>query len=314
MIEGLILRGVGGAYWVREASGEVTAAKPRGIFRKRQHSPLPGDRVRCTASGDDDFPYTIEAIEPRRNSLVRPPIANLERCFLTFAVREPNPDLLLLDKLGVICAVHDIEPIIVWTKRDLDDGLLEGYRESYEATGWTMLESSEEAPPSDQLRALIDGHLVSFAGPSGAGKSTLTNAILGSDYMPLGEVSEKLGRGRHTTRHVELIPCGSGWVADTPGFTSLEFEQLGLFPEEVGWGYPEFQVLAHDCRFLGCRHLQEPDCAVRGAVEAEPARYEARYLRYQQLREALEAVPEHVLRRQRAKLPPPGLSEHRDQA
>ncbi|MDI9471083.1 MAG: ribosome small subunit-dependent GTPase A [Bacillota bacterium] len=306
MIPGLILRGVGGAYWIHETNGRVTAAKPRGIFRRRRLSPLPGDRVLCSESGDDDFPYTIEEIKPRRNALVRPPVANLERCFITVALADPLPDFELVDKLGIICRIHNIEPLIVWTKTDLAPEALAGHRAQYLATGWPQFAASLEEQPVSCLLAEINGHLVSFAGASGTGKSTLTNALLGEEVMEAGEISEKLGRGRHTTRHVELFRAGEGWICDTPGFSSLELDQLGILPEETILGYPEFEIHASGCRFPGCRHIQEPDCAVRRVVCDHPE-LNPRYERYILFRELLEAQEPWQLRRRRELLPPPGL-------
>ena len=304
MIPGLILRGVGGAYWVHEADGRVTAAKPRGIFRRRRLSPLPGDRVFCTESGDDDFPYTIEEIAERRNALVRPPVANLERCFITVALADPAPDFELVDKLGIICRVHNIEPLIIWTKTDLAPEELAGHRLQYTASGWPQYESSLSSSPSPLSRPRSTAIWSPSAGASGTGKSTRRTPSGRGGHGGRRD-QRKPGRGRHTTRHVELFRL-RGWIADTPGFSQLELDQLGILPEETIQGYPEFEHYAPACRFPGCRHIQEPDCAVRQAVADRPELI-PRYDRYTLFRELLEAEEPWLLRRRRGQLPPPGL-------
>ena len=327
MKEGRILRGVGGAYWIETLAGEICAAKPRGIFRKQKQVPLPGDWGGLGDSGDDDFPYVIENISPRQNSLIRPSLANLDLCFLTFAVADPEPDLLLLDKLACIASLMSIIPVIIWTKADLAPEKTQELQSVYRATGWQQLISQQEQLPVSCMRQMMQGKIACLAGPSGVGKSTLTNALLEAACMETGEISEKLGRGRHTTRHVELFRLKSeamspdegllsseqenaaiSYLADTPGFTSLELEQLGIYPEELIKGYPDLSV-DQSCRFLDCRHLNEPECAVRERAQEDPGLLE-RYQRYRQLRESLENVPVFTLRQMRKRLPKPGLPDH----
>lgn len=291
-LEGRVLKGVGGAYEILLKDGSRFLSKPRGLFRKHGHSPLAGDVVVCQASGDSEFPLTIVEIMERRNRLLRPPLANLDLLILTFATQVPSPDLLLLDKLLIYCVKNNIEPLICFTKADLDQAENTRLCQMYEAAGYRVLSSSEDEFPIDAILREIKGRLVAFAGPSGVGKSTLLNAISGEEQMVTGDVSERLGRGKHTTRHSELFPMAGGYLVDTPGFTSLDIEYLDVYPEELIDGYPEFLEAASQCRFQDCHHLTEIGCEVKTLAKANQSLNE-RYERYKGFRETLDQLPIH---------------------
>lgn len=289
---GRILKGVGGAYEILLEDGQRFSSKPRGIFRKQNMSPLPGDIVICQPSGDSDFPLQIMEIEPRRNASMRPPMANLDLLVLTFATKDPEPDLILLDKLLIFAAKNNIECLICFTKADLDQEENTRLLEMYRAAGFNVLSSSVDDWANTAISDEIKGRVVAFAGPSGVGKSTLLNEISGKEEMLTGEISERLSRGRHTTRHTELFPMLGGFLVDTPGFTSLAIDQLDVLPEELIAGYPEFLEPARECRFQDCHHLSERDCAVRDAAELSDAAKE-RYDRYCSFRIELNQLPLH---------------------
>lgn len=283
---GFLLKGVGGLYTVLFADGEEGLARPRGIFRKKKLRPLPGDHVQCVPSGDTDAPYSIIEVEERRNLFIRPPVANLDCLLLVMALAQPDPDWSWLDKMLIVAAVQGLEPILCFTKADLarelsseEEAALAECR-VYEQAGYRTLviEPETREAACARLAEWVRGHTVALCGPSGVGKSTLLNAWLGERLMDTGSVSDKLGRGRHTTRHVEFFPWQGGLLADTPGFSSLLFEELGIEEEQVILGYPEFQEAAGHCRFAGCRHLQEPGCAVREAFGSNEE--SGRYARY----------------------------------
>lgn len=294
-VQGRIIRGVGGAYWIAATGETPVAGKPRGLFRHKGVSPLPGDRVDAVASGDSDFPLEITAIHPRSNQLPRPACANIDRLYLVFSCTNPAPDLYLLDKLMVLCGLSNIQPTIIWTKEDLVSHELDGLIDQYSGSGIEQLSSSPDNWPETLNEAKQDELLV-LAGPSGVGKSTLLNALLGTEQMRTAAVSEKTQRGRHTTRHMELFPYYAGWLADTPGFTSLDLDQLGILPEEIEAGYPEFDNA--NCKFQPCSHLHEPGCAVQNLISEQPELV-PRYNRYRDLRQVLEQAQPHELRRAR---------------
>lgn len=226
--------------------------------------PAIGDLI--TLEPDMEGGWVITEIAERSNSFIRPPVVNVDMAVICFALSKPKPDLLLLDKLLIQAQLNNVEPVICFTKRDgAEEGSFEHYRQVYGETGFPVIGvSAREDDSFPELTELISGKTAFLAGPSGVGKSTLINR-LSSAEMDTGELSEKLGRGKHTTRHVELLPgLAGGWLVDTPGFTSLELEQR-VKTEELRDFYPEFQDC--ECRFADCLHLTEPGCGVRYAVE-----------------------------------------------
>ena len=283
--DGIIIKGIGGAYHILLENKEISVGKPRGLFRNEGITPTVGDRVSVVPSGDSDFPLQIVEIHERRNILVRPPISNLDVLIILVSCKRPAPDYKLIDKLLIICAVKNIHPVIWITKTDLDEKRAEKIKNLYEEAGFSVFSSSlmsfEKAPLEDFLKK---GKTIAFAGQSGVGKSTLCNRILGEGYMEVGIISKKLQRGKHTTRHVELIPYGDkAFIADTPGFSSMRLFDVGVEEKEVVLGYPELLRIKDQCRFQDCRHMNEDGCAVSSvAIDNE------RLLRYREFTEELK--------------------------
>lgn len=283
--EGKIIKGVGGFYTVETASGARFTCKARGLFRKLGQTPLPGDNV-VFSHGKKGEGF-IERILERHSELLRPALANVDMLLICVSAAEPLPDLELADKLLLYCARQGIEPVIVVNK--CDSGLTDAARSiigQYREAARTAAVSAQTGFGLEALSAIMAGRTSAFAGQSAVGKSSLINALLGLE-LKTGELSQKTERGRHTTRHAELIPMpAGGYIADTPGFSMLE--SVPLEPEQIPALYPEF-VREGGCRFIGCMHLSEPDCAVKAAV-ADGRINAKRYERYKKIAaEAIEA-------------------------
>ncbi|WP_438433547.1 ribosome small subunit-dependent GTPase A [Gorillibacterium sp. sgz500922] len=272
MAQGMIVKALSGYYYVLPdgrppGSGELIQCRARGIFKKQKITPLVGDRVEfgLTENGEG----TVDAIGERRSELVRPPIANAELAVLVFSVHEPAFNAQLLDKFLVHIEHAGLETVLVLSKTDLSTADA-GWRteiEAYRRMGYEIfLTSSKRQEGVEAVRERLEGSVSVFAGQSGVGKSSLVNALLPGLELLTAEISTRLGRGRHTTRHVELIPLGSGWIADTPGFSQLDFAELEA--EQLAEAFRDFRTYASACRFRGCLHHKEPDCAVRAAVDA----------------------------------------------
>ena len=294
---GRITRGVGGQYWIALENGQTGIASARGIFRKDGGlTPTAGDLVTCEPSGDPGNPWRIVEILPRRNYLTRPPLANLDGLVITLSAAEPEPDFYLADKMLTICYLNQVEPLLCLTKTDLADAV--NIRlSSYQQVGCRVIETSPNDLQSlEQLKAWFDGRVISFAGQSGVGKSTLLNRLCGQELMPAGDLSTKVGRGRHTTRHVELFPLAGGFLADTPGFSSLELYELGITGSQLVAGYPEIAAVVDNCRFNDCRHLGELGCAVPESG-IDPDRLE----RYRFFRRQLDSIDPYSGNRPRSR-------------
>ncbi len=263
--KGIILKGVGGLYFV-ETADAVFECKARGVFRKHGQKPLVGDRVEIRI-GRDGEENTIEVIEPRSSELMRPPVANIDRLFILSSVREPNPSTLIIDKMTAIARYRNIEPVVVVTKSDLGD--TSELREIYEKSGILFFAvSSKTGEGVDAVRAEFKGHISAFAGNTGVGKSSLLNAIAPELSLKTGEISDKLGRGRHTTRAVELYKICGGYVADTPGFSSLTIENSEVISaDELPFCFEEFEEFLGNCKFTSCRHINDKGCAILEAIE-----------------------------------------------
>ena len=264
---GTIVKGVGGSYEIHLLGEGIVLAKPRGIFRKDKITPTIGDHVEIEPSGDPDAPFMICRILPRKNLMIRPSVANVDILILTISPREPQPDFKLLDKLLILCAKQEIMPVIWLTKTDLDAVEVDRIRTIYQGAGYQVFSSSLDEPLDYEfIGPLFHGNTVGFAGQSGVGKSTICNILTGYASMKVGAVSERLHRGKHTTRHVELFPVEDGYLMDTPGFSSLELTDIGLEADDVQYGYPELKRIEGKCRFQDCRHIGELGCAIDDAL------------------------------------------------
>ena len=264
--QGRILKSISGFYEV-EADGKLYTCKARGVFRKTGTTPLVGDLVRVTAESADGE-GTVDEVLPRRNALSRPPVANIDNLFIVVSVCEPEPNALVIDRLTAIAEYKKIEPILVVTKSDLGSG--ERLMETYGKAGFrTFCVGEDDRRDVPELRKLLQGKISAFTGNTGVGKSTLLNALDPALSIATAQISQKLGRGRHTTRHVELYRTCGGYVADTPGFSALDIEN-GEFihKDELQYCFREFAPYLGECRFTSCAHVRDKGCRVIEAVEA----------------------------------------------
>lgn len=267
MPEGKIIKALSGFYYVAHEDG-VTQCRGRGVFRKHKITPLVGDRVVFQADNNEEG-YILEILE-RKNELVRPPIANVDQAILVFSAVEPEFNPLLLDRFLTLIEFNHITPVICISKIDLvdEDTLqkMEMYAADYRNIGYDVLFTSTSITDSvNHLRPYLQNCISVVAGQSGVGKSSLLNMLRPDLELKTSGISAHLGRGKHTTRHVELIEVGSGLVADTPGFSSLDFIDMEV--EDVTNCFPELREHSQYCKFRGCTHLSEPKCAVKEAVE-----------------------------------------------
>lgn len=285
-IEGMILKAVAGTFEVL-CEEHLFSAYAAGKFRNMNLTPMVGDKVLMQLSertGEKNF---ITQIRPRKNALLRPPVANVDTLLITVAVKRPNPDLKLADELICYCRMLDIEPVVCVNKSDYDPQEASSIARQYQLCGIrACLTSTLEENGAKELKSSIGEGIACFCGQSAVGKSSLTNLLLGRRVFETGILSRKTDRGRHTTRHCELVSFGPNrWLADTPGFSLLEVPRLS--PQELLALYEEYEEYAPDCRFTGCCHISEPDCAVRHAVD-EGKLSLPRYERYKQIYEDVE--------------------------
>lgn len=266
ILEGVIHKGVGGLYYARgNADGTMHVLRAKGKFRKQHITPTVGDKIRFTPAQGDEHGW-VEEILPRDNVLIRPPVANIRYILLVLAP-EPQPDFALLDTLLVMAHRQQISPAMVVNKCELDPELANTVRREYGALDMPILEvSAKTGQGLDALRELLAQGICCFAGQSGVGKSTLLSAATGLE-LKTGEISKKISRGKHTTRHAELMQQGPYQVLDTPGFSLLELWS-GMEPIELKNYYPDFAPYEGECRFSPCYHYQEPGCAVLAAAKA----------------------------------------------
>ncbi len=273
-MNGIIIKALSGFYYVSDGENIYTC-KARGSFRKSGVSPLVGDRVEFTHNSD--LTGVIEEIKERKTHLSRPPVANIEKLFILSAFSDPAPNTSVIDKMTVIALHNGIEPIIVFNKCDMGD--FGAWQRIYKNAGFkTYVISAQTGEGLEELKAELKDSVSAFTGNSGVGKSSVLNYFFGSDAIATGEVSEKLGRGRHTTRHTEIYPLDfGGFVADTPGFSSIELGEMGYaLKESLAECFPDFGDFRGECRFSTCTHISEPGCGVLRAVKdgkIEPTRH-----------------------------------------
>lgn len=283
-MRGKIIKGIAGFYLV-DCDGEVLTCKARGLFRKQGEKPLVGDLAEVEAAQTSESEANIVALLPRRNRLIRPAVSNVDQALLVMAVRTPDPQFYLLDQYLVTMELQGIPAAILFTKEDLDGGELADYRRRYETAGYPVFSvCAENGSGIEELRGFLAGKTTVLAGPSGVGKSTLTNLLCPEAKMETGELSRKNARGKQTTRHTELFCLGeNSYLLDTPGFTALEVKT-----DEAGLkhAFPEFRSLEGQCRFTGCNHRAEPNCAVKAAVERGDIA-ESRYESYRKMAEEI---------------------------
>lgn len=263
-IDGIIIKGIGGFYYVEAADGIIYECKARGVFRKEKITPLAGDKVKISV--DENNKNSIDKIYERRNMFKRPPIANVDKLVIVSSVCDPRPNLLIIDRLTAVAVYKNVEPIIVFTKNDLQSA--DEYIEIYKNAGFkTFAVSNETGEGIGEVKEVIENGVCVFTGNSGVGKSSLINRMYPDFALETGEISKKLGRGRHTTRHVELLKINNGYIADTPGFSSLDFETNDLIKkDELAFCFPDFSDYIDLCKFSTCAHVNDKGCRLIEAV------------------------------------------------
>ena len=271
---GRIVRSLSGFYDVRVPEGIVTC-RARGILRKENCTPLTGDLVEITVERGKGM---VEKVLPRSNSFVRPAVDNIDALVVFAANVNPVTEPFLIDRVAAIAGDQEVPVYLCVNKCDLDPAI--DLVKIYESAGFPVIcTSAETGEGVEKLRSLIKGKLTAFTGNSGVGKSSILNRLCPQLELPTGEVSEKLGRGRHTTRHVELYDLGEDtYVMDTPGFSSFDTDQMVILKENLQYAFPDFGAYIGKCRFDDCSHRKEPDCAVRSALESgavQPTRYDS---------------------------------------
>lgn len=283
--EGIIIKGLGGLYDVHLDDGTAISARGKGILKKDDGKLLVGDRVCVTVDESGKGETVIESILPRKNALIRPPLANVTVMVLTASAVSPLPVYENLDRLLAVCEYLSITPVVAVTKNDLDESAARALAEIYEKAGYEVVRLASLAGEGvDAFRERLgeltqNGGIAAFAGASGVGKSTLLTALFPSLALETGDISEKTQRGKHTTRSVELYPFLDGYVADTPGFSLLDFERFDFLPfDALAASFRDFAPYIGECRYDDCTHLKEEGCAVLSAVEEgkiTPSRHES---------------------------------------
>ena len=282
-MQGKIIKGIAGFYYVcvtnpAEDTTEIYECKAKGIFRKDGTKPLVGDDVEMEVLDEDAGKGNIQKILPRKNALIRPAVANVDQALVIFAAAKPAPNFNLLDRFLIMMAEQELPCIICFNKQDIvDEEERQKLTAIYENCGCQVVfASATKGEGTEEIRALLRGKTTTVAGPSGVGKSSMVNSLCGDTYMETGEISEKIDRGKHTTRHAELLLIGPDtYIVDTPGFSSLSV--FNMEKEELKDFYPEFAKYEDECRFRGCSHINEPDCGVKNALQdgkISPMRYE----------------------------------------
>lgn len=288
-MQGKIVKGIAGFYYVDVVESGIYECKAKGIFRKEKMKPLVGDNVEIEVLDAFEMTGNLVRILPRKNQLIRPAAANVDQALVIFAVRQPDPNYGLLDRFLIAMEQQEIPAVVCFNKQDLA-GKDEQKRlyDVYAGCGYRVLMTSAANEEGiGAVRELLEGKTTVVAGPSGVGKSSLTNLLQEEVSMETGEISRKLKRGKHTTRHAQLLTIGANtYLMDTPGFSSLFVD--GMEKEQLRQFFPEFREYEGECRFQGCAHVHEPDCRVKEALEEGKIsceRYDSYVNIYEELRE-----------------------------
>ncbi len=292
VLEGIIIKGIGGFYYV-EADGEVYECKARGVFRKKRITPLTGDNVVITVREGKE--NTVDDILPRKNFLVRPPVANIDTLIIISSVKEPVPSLLVIDKLTAMAVDKGIKPCVVFSKSDLGETAY--YEEIYTKAGIPVCSVCNKTGEGiDKVKSMIGDGITVFTGNTGVGKSSLLNSIDDRFSLATGEISDKLGRGRHTTREVTLYHIGDGLVADTPGFSSLDIQESSelIVKENLPFCFPEFEEYLGKCKFTSCSHTVEKGCIILEALQSGEI-HQSRHNSYKQMYDDVKNIKDWQL-------------------
>ena len=287
-MQGKIVKGIAGFYYVHVVESGVYECKAKGVFRKEKIKPLVGDNVIIEALDEEQKTGNITEVLKRKNELVRPAVANIDQALVVFAIVRPNPHFNLLDRFLVMMESKEIPVILCFNKEDIaTDPQVKELEAIYENCGYPLIFTSALKDKNiDQVKEVLRGKTTAIAGPSGVGKSSIINILQPEANMETGAISSKIERGKHTTRHTELFPVDAeSYIMDTPGFSSLyvnDFEK-----EELKYYFPEFAVYEGTCKFNGCDHIHEPGCAVKEAVE-EGKIHKVRYQNYIEMYEELK--------------------------
>ena len=262
-MKGKIIKGIGGFYYVKTDEG-IIECKARGKFRHKSLKPMVGDNVKIKIENGKG---TIEDIDERTSKLIRPTVANVTQAFVVFAVKNPDLNFDLLNRFLVLCESNNIKVIVALNKIDLvNEEEKENLKKRINSIGYEVLFiNAKRGIGVEDLKERLSNNVTVLCGPSGAGKSTLINTLTDKEHMETGEVSEKIGRGKHTTRHSELIEVSDGYIVDTPGFSTLDVNFINK--EELRYCFPDFEKFNNSCKYRGCLHYKEPGCAVKDAVE-----------------------------------------------
>lgn len=287
-MQGKIIKGIAGFYYVHVIEKGIYECKAKGIFRKDKIKPLVGDNVEIEVLSEEEKIGNVRHIIERKNELIRPAVANVDQALVIFAAAKPKPNFNLLDRFLIMMEYQQVETVICFNKQDLaTEEELQKLKETYEKCGYHILFTSAiEEEGLAEMRNVLEGKTTTLAGPSGVGKSSLINLLQPGIEMETGRISEKIERGKHTTRHSQLIHVeDSTYIMDTPGFSSLYL--LEIEKEELREYFKEFKKYESQCRFLGCSHIHEPDCGVKHALETgkiSRIRYENYAAMYEELK------------------------------
>ncbi len=287
-MQGKIIKGIAGFYYIHAENGQVYECKAKGAFRKQKIKPLVGDMVRIAVLDEAEHLGNVEEILPRKNELIRPAVANIDMALVIFAAAKPEPNFNLLDRFLCMMEFQNVPVTICFNKTDLvDEEKIEEYRRIYEPAGYRLMSTCTRTGEGvDAVKALLHGKTTTVAGPSGVGKSSLINALQSDVQMQTGVISDKIDRGKHTTRHSEIVPVmEDSYIMDTPGFSSMDVP--GFEKEDLWTCFPEFREYEPYCKFQGCSHINEPNCGVKEALaegKISSVRYENYKLLYEELK------------------------------